>query len=513
MLVLLCILDGFGLRQSVESNAIAAAKTPNFDKLKSDFPHTSVETSGLAVGLPGGQMGNSEVGHLNIGAGRIVYQDVTRIDKAISDGDFFRNDQVNNSLKRLADDGKTLHLIGLVSDGKVHSSLDHLYALVELAKQRGVKKVCLHAMLDGRDTLPRSGAGYVAEVLAKFDEIGLGTIATVGGRYHGMDRDQRWERTDLHYHAIVNAEGERWDAPVAAIKASYEHDISDEFMVPVIINQTDTEAGKLTDGDIAMMFNFRSDRMRQIAYMFADYKFDDYDHPNNPKVELYTMTSYDAALTEAKVLFGHLDLSNILGQVISEAGIKQLRTAETEKYAHVTFFFNGGIEEPFEGEERDLIPSPKVATYDLQPEMSSVAVTDNLVARIKSKEFGLIVANYANCDMVGHTGDFDAAIKAVEAVDNALGRVLKAVKDVAGVALVTADHGNAEMMVDPETGSPWTAHTTNPVPCVLYDPEGHLGSFRLLDGGGLADLAPTILEIFDMAQPDEMTGKSLLKRT
>lgn len=504
-------MDGFGLREAASDNAIAAAAKPNFDKLIAHWPSTRIDGSGRAVGLPHGQMGNSEVGHLNLGAGRVVYQDITRIDKAIEDGDFFTNDALAAAMEKAATSGKAVHLYGLVSDGKVHSSLDHIYALAELAKQKNVKELYLHALMDGRDTSPTSGAGYIRQVIDKFAEIGVGKVATVGGRYYGMDRDRRWERTEKHYRTIVDGDGEKFDDPVAAIKASYAKNVTDEFIVPVVIDLGD-DNGLISDGDVFIMFNFRADRMRQMAYIMAHHAVEGYTAPNAPDVSVVTMTNYDVKLTEATVAFDKIKLTNILGEVISRAGLKQLRTAETEKYAHVTFFFNGGFEKQFEGEDRYMVPSPKVATYDLQPEMSSVPVTDNAVEQIESGKYGFVVLNYANCDMVGHTGDFSAAKAACEAVDRGLGRLLEAIEKQGGVAIVTADHGNAELMIDPANGGPWTAHTTNLVPCVVYDPSHALGKFALREGGILADIAPTVLDILNLPVPDEMTGKTLIKR-
>ncbi len=514
-MILLCVLDGFGLREALPDNAVAAAYKPNFDWLIANCPHNKIDGSGLSVGLPDGQMGNSEVGHLNLGAGRVVYQDISRIDKAIEDGEFADNPVFNESLSRVAREGKAVHLFGLVSDGNVHSSMEHLFALADLCKKKSVTRLYLHAFMDGRDTSPTSGKDYMAQVLKKFEEISLGKVATVGGRYYGMDRDKRWERTDKAYRGIVYGEGEKYKDPVKAITDSYAKDVTDEFIVPVVIDLDDDGASRLTDGDVTIFFNFRADRVRQLSYMFLGYDIDEYNHDDNPDIELITMTNYDAKMTEAKVAFGPTNLDNILGQLLSERGMKQLRTAETEKYPHVTFFFNGGTEKPFEGEDRFLVPSPKVATYDLQPEMSSVELTDNVVDKIKSGTYDFILINYANCDMVGHSGIFEAAKAAVEAVDRALGRVMKTVKEVGGVAMVTADHGNAEMMVDPESGGPFTAHTISPVPFVLYDPAGTIGeskSISIRGGGILADVAPTVLDIMGIEPPPEMTGKSLIKR-
>jgi 2,3-bisphosphoglycerate-independent phosphoglycerate mutase len=511
MTVLLCVMDGFGLREETSDNAIAAARKPNYDQLTAEWPFTRIDGSGRAVGLPRGQMGNSEVGHLNLGAGRVVYQDVTRIDKAIEDGDFFTNPALVGGMDRAVQNDAAVHLYGLVSDGKVHSSLDHLYALAELARKRGVKELFLHALMDGRDTSPTSGVSYMRQVLDQFKEIGIGRVASVGGRYYGMDRDRRWERTERHFHTLVSGEGERFDDPVKAIEASYEKNVTDEFIVPVVINN-DNDRGRVRDNDTFIMFNFRADRMRQMAYILARHTIEGYTPPKTPDVRMVTMTNYDVTLTQVAVAFEKIKLTNILGEVLSRAGIRQLRTAETEKYAHVTFFFNGGFEKQFEGEDRHLVPSPKVATYDLKPEMSSVEVTDHAVEQIKSGQYGFVVLNYANCDMVGHTGDFNAAQAACEAVDRGLGRLLEAIRSQGGVAIVTADHGNAELMRDPDNGGPWTAHTTNLVPCVVYDPSHHLGRFSLREGGVLADIAPTVLDILDLPVPDEMTGTSLIRR-
>jgi len=505
-------MDGFGLRDETANNAIAAATKPTLDRLFADCPNTKIDGSGLAVGLPVGQMGNSEVGHLNLGSGRVVYQDITRIDKAIADGVFFDNPALAAAMDRVALDGKAVHLFGLVSDGCVHSSMEHLYALLKMAHDRKVPELYLHAFMDGRDTPPDSGWKYMTQVVDKMKEIGIGKVASVSGRYYAMDRDKRWERVDRAYRAIVLGEGHHATDPVEAIKASYANKVTDEFIEPVVIDLGEQGKGRLQDSDAAIFFNFRADRVRELSEMLLGYDIPGIDHPNNPRIELVTMTNYDVKMFEAKVAFHPVRHKNILGEVISRHGLKQLRTAETEKYAHVTFFFNGGVEEPFAGEDRDLIPSPKVATYDLQPEMSSVLVTDNAVKKIESGKYDLVVLNYANCDMVGHTGVFEAAKKAVEAVDTGLGRLLGAIKDKDGIALITADHGNAELMVDPATGGPWTAHTTNLVPFIVYDPAGKLGSISLRSGGILADVAPTILDIMGIDQPTEMTGKSLIMR-
>ncbi len=532
MLIVLCILDGFGLREATPDNAVAAANKPAYDFLVRTCPNTKIDGSGRAVGLPEGQMGNSEVGHLNLGAGRVVYQDVTRIDKAIEDGDFFDNEIFCAAMERIASDGGAVHLFGLVSDGGVHSSLKHLYALARLAKDKKVPELFLHAFMDGRDTPPTSGQKYLSDVVAQFAEIGIGRVSTVGGRYYGMDRDRRWERTDKAYRAIIYGEGPSFKDPVAAVQASYVAKVTDEFIIPAVIDLGGPEIGRVKEGDVAIMFNFRSDRARQLSYMLLGHEIKGYVHPDRPKIELITMTNFDTKMFEAKVAFHPIRLKNILGDILAKAGKRQLRTAETEKYAHVTFFFNGGVEKPFKGEDRDMIASPKVATYDLQPSMSSVELTDNAIKRINSGGYDLVVLNYANCDMVGHTGSFSAAKEAVEAVDTGLGRLLEAVKNQSGVAIITADHGNAEKMIDPATGGPWTAHTTNLVPCILYDPTGQLGHrplgsggvlmpldgavsappIRLREGGILADIAPTILDIMGIDRPKEMTGQSLIVR-
>ncbi len=507
-MVLLCILDGFGYREATPDNAVAAAHTPNFDRLLATCPHTLIDGSGLSVGLPDGQMGNSEVGHLNLGAGRVVYQDISRIDKSISDGDFFENEAFTLSMEKAAKSGSAVHLFGLLSDGKVHSSLDHLYALVKLAKQKSVTKLYLHAFMDGRDTPPTNGLKYMQATLDEFAEIGLGKVASLGGRYYGMDRDKRWERMDKAFDSFVNGKGEKADDPIKVIQDSYDKNVTDEFIDPVIIDAD----GLVKEDDLVIMFNFRADRARQLSYMLTGHEVEGYDRRKHPKINLVTMTNYDISLTEATVAYGKMKHENILGAVLESANMKQIRTAETEKYAHVTFFFNGGVEKPFEGEVRDMVASPKVATYDLQPEMSAPEVTSKVVKRINSGEFDFILINFANCDMVGHTGDFEATKKAVEAVEKGLGEILRAIKNQKGVAMVTADHGNAEMMINPETGGPWTAHTTNLVPFVLYDSSAMLGEISLRDGGILADVAPTILEILKLSQPTEMTGKTLIKR-
>ncbi len=507
---LLCILDGFGLRGQSYYNAISQARKPNLVKLFKNCPNIPIEGSGLAVGLPKGQMGNSEVGHLNFGAGRIVYQDVTRIDKSIADGDFFANRALLDGMITAGRNNSAVHLLGLVSDGCVHSSMEHLKALVIMAKNNGVKKLYLHAFMDGRDTSPRSGVGYLKAMIEYFRKIGLGKIATVMGRYYGMDRDKRWERTEKAYQAIVHKIGAPSVDPLGAIENSYKNDITDEFILPAVIKLGDENEGKIRHNDVALFFNFRADRVRQLSYLFAGRQYEGFPHPDNPRIHLITLTNYDAELKEAHVAYPSVHLTNIFGEVISRAGLKQMRMAETEKYAHVTYFFNGGVEEPFENEDRAMIQSPKIATYDLKPEMSSVEVADEAVTRILSKKYDVVVLNFANCDMVGHTGILEAAIRAVEAVDTGVGRVIAAVEEVKGQAIITADHGNAEQMYDPETDGPHTAHTTNPVPFVFFDSSGRNGKVHLRQGGVLADVAPTILQCLNINQPAEMTGHSLL---
>lgn len=513
MLVLLCIMDGFGLREATSDNAVAAAHKPNYDKLISTCPHTKIDGSGPAVGLPIGQMGNSEVGHLNLGAGRIVYQDITRIDKAISEGDFFSNSAFVEAINNAGENNKAVHLMGLVSDGCVHSSMNHLFALAELCQKNDMPRVYLHAFMDGRDTSPHSGIEFMREVQKKFSELGVGKISTISGRYFAMDRDKRWDRTNKAFRAIVYGEGEKFDDPVEAIKSSYDKNVTDEFIIPIVINLDAHNEGRINDGDQVIFFNFRADRARQMCHMLLRHDLSGFHKESDPKVDLVTMTMYDVKLTEATVAFKQQKLTNILGEVLSKNGKKQLRTAETEKYAHVTFFFNGGVEKPFDGEDRDLIPSPNVATYDLKPEMSSVELTDNAVSKINSGEYDFVLLNYANPDMVGHTGVFEATKKAVEAVDRGVGRLLEAVKKQNGIAIVTSDHGNAEVMKDNKTGEAWTAHTTNLVPCILCDPTGQLnGGVELREQGILADIAPTILDIMGINKPVEMTGSSLVKR-
>ncbi len=500
-------MDGFG-NNKPEGNAIFTANTPNLERIFAENPTTAIGASGMDVGLPDGQMGNSEVGHTNMGAGRIVYQELTRITKSIADGDFFANPALCAAMENCRTNGTALHLIGLVSDGGVHSHNTHLYALVEMAKRAGLDKVYVHALLDGRDVPPASGAGFVADLRDKLAEIGVGKIATVMGRFYAMDRDNRWERVEKAYNAIVCGEGEHNADPVAAIEASYKtidadgKQVTDEFVVPVVC----VEGAGVSANDSVIFFNFRPDRAREITRTFVDPDFSGFERKKGYfPLHYVCMTQYDATMPNVDIAFRPQSLDNTLGKYLSDKGLTQLRIAETEKYAHVTFFFNGGIEAQYEGEDRALIPSPKVATYDLQPEMSAFEVTDEVVARIESGKYDVIILNFANCDMVGHTGFFDAAVKAVETVDTCVGRVVNAVSDMGGIMIITADHGNADCMVA-EDGTPFTAHTTNPVPlCVIGYP------CELRDGGRLADIAPTMLQMIGLPQPAEMDGVSLIK--
>ena len=506
--VLLCIMDGFGKNPSDYGNAVVAAATPNLDKIFSENPCTFIGASGMDVGLPDGQMGNSEVGHTNIGAGRVVYQELTRITKSIKDGDFFENEALTGAMENCLKNGSALHLMGLLSDGGVHSHNTHMYAIVELAKKMGVKEVYLHCLLDGRDVPPTSGADFVAEAKAELEKIGLGKIATVMGRYYAMDRDNRWERVEKAYAAMVYGEGNKNADPVAAVRASYEEidsegkNITDEFVIPTVC----TENAVIKANDSVVFYNFRPDRAREITRTFVDGDFAGFERRNGFFPLYYVcMTQYDATMPNVHVAFKPQTLENTLGEYLAKVGKTQLRIAETEKYAHVTFFFNGGVEKQYEGEDRILVASPKVATYDLQPEMSAYEVTDKVVDAIKSDKYDVIILNFANCDMVGHTGIFDAAKAAVEAVDTCVGKVHGAVMEMGGVMLITADHGNADKMYEPD-GSPFTAHTTFPVPFVVtgYDCE-------LREGGKLCDIAPTILKIMGIEQPAEMTGESIVK--
>jgi 2,3-bisphosphoglycerate-independent phosphoglycerate mutase len=507
--LLLMILDGWGINPHRENNAIAQARTPNMTRFCADYPCTDIGTSGMSVGLPDGQMGNSEVGHLNIGAGRIVYQDLTRISKSIADGDFFTNPVLLDCIAKTRAAGGRLHLAGLLSDGGVHSHNTHLYALLELARRQGLHDVVVHCLLDGRDTPPSSGADYLAQLETEIGRIGVGRIGTVIGRFYAMDRDNRWERVEKAYAAMVCGEGERFASAALAIEQSYRNGVTDEFVVPSVIAAGGEPVGMIRDGDGFIFFNYRSDRAREITRTLTDTAFSGFERKSRPDLASYVcMTTYDETFN-LPVAFGPEALTHILGEVVSRAGLNQLRIAETEKYAHVTFFFNGGSEVPFTNEERVLIPSPKeVATYDQKPEMSAVPVTDELLARLDEDKYDLVVLNFANADMVGHTGIMEAAVRAIETVDTCVGRLVEKVRAKGGQVIITADHGNAETMVD-ENGGPHTAHTTDRVPLILVDDTRKGARLR---PGVLADIAPTILELLGIPQPREMTGKSLIEK-
>ena len=501
------ILDGWGYREAREGNAILTARTPNLDRLTEEYPWCFLEASGEAVGLPEGQMGNSEVGHLNIGAGRIVYQDLTRINLSIKNGDFFKNPAFLNAISNAKANDSSLHLMGLVSYGGVHSYMTHLYSLIKLSQEKGLKKVYIHAFLDGRDVPPKAALKDIKELDAFCKENGSVKIATLSGRYYAMDRDQRWERTKLAYDALTRGVAP-YTAPDAetAVSEAYGRGETDEFVKPTVI--TDSE-GKpeaiIRDNDSVIFFNFRPDRARQLTWAFVNKDFEGFTREKRPKVHYVCMAQYDETL-DSPIAFPQEELENVLGEVLSEQGLIQIRIAETEKYAHVTFFLNGGQEKCYEGEDRCLIPSPKIATYDLKPEMSAYEVTDEVIKRIRSGKYDVIFLNFANMDMVGHTGILEAAVKAVETVDNCVGRIITVLKEAEGVALVTSDHGNAEQMENPMTGEPHTAHTSNPVKCIYV---GN-GEVKALKNGKLCDLAPTLLELLNIRKPEEMKGESLI---
>ena len=504
----LIIMDGYGVNERHEGNAIYAAKTPNMDKYMAEYPNTVIHASGMDVGLPDGQMGNSEVGHTNIGAGRIVYQELTRITKSIEDGDFFENEALLGAVENCKKNNSALHFMGLLSDGGVHSHINHLYGLLELAKKNGLDKVYVHCFMDGRDVSPTSGADFAEALVAKMRALGTGKIATVMGRYYAMDRDNRWERVSEAYKAMVYGEGNKDTSAVNAIKKSYNENVTDEFVVPTVITDDDGNAlGKISANDSVVFFNFRPDRAREISRTIVDTEFSGFEREFF-NTYFVCMTQYDASMPNVQVAFKPQTLENTFGEYISKKGLRQLRIAETEKYAHVTFFFNGGVEAVCDGEDRALINSPKVATYDLQPEMSAPEVADEVVKRIESGEYDVIVLNFANCDMVGHTGVFDAAVKAVETVDTCLGKTVDAIIKMGGTALITADHGNADQMVDYDTNDVFTAHTTNVVPLVMIGGEDG----AKLKVGRLADLAPTMLDLMGLEKPEEMTGESLIVR-
>ena len=494
----LIIMDGFGIAPPAGDNAVTLAKTPVLDNLLEEYAHTTLSASGLDVGLPAGQMGNSEVGHTNIGGGRVVFQDLPRISRAIEDGSFFKNDAYNAAMDSCLKNGSSLHLYGLLSDGGVHSHIEHLFALLQMAKDKGLERVYIHCFLDGRDVSPTSGKGFVQELQDKCAALGVGKIATVMGRYYAMDRDKRWERVQMAYDAMVYGEGHHNSDPVAAVAESYANNITDEFVEPVVVDGD----GTINDNDSIIFFNFRPDRAREITRAIVDPDFDGFRREFFPTTYVCN-TEYDATMPNVLVAWPRIAVKNGLGEYLSSMGMTQLRIAETEKYAHVTFFFNGGVETQYPGEDRVLVASPKVATYDLQPEMSAFEVCDKCVERIESGAYDVIILNFANCDMVGHTGVLEAAVKAVETVDTCVGRVVDATLKMGGIAMVTADHGNAEDMKQPD-GSPMTAHTTNLVPFILC------GAGTELRTGRLADIAPTILDVMGLACPEEMDGKTLI---
>ena len=507
--VVLMVLDGYGLSDKTEGNAVALAKTPVMDKLMATAPFVQGAASGLPVGLPDGQMGNSEVGHMNIGAGRIIYQELTRITKAIADGDFFENEEMLAAIENCKKNNSDLHLWGLLSDGGVHSHNTHLYAILELCKKQNFENVYVHPFFDGRDTPPASGKGYLEELIAKMKEIGVGKVASMSGRYYAMDRDNRWDRVELAYKSLVTGEGVQAEDPVAAMQESYDKEVYDEFVLPTVITENGKPVSLVKPNDSVIFFNFRPDRAREITRAFCCDDFDGFERANGRMPLTYVcFKDYDESIPNKLVAFKKEEIDNTFGEYLAAKGLKQLRLAETEKYAHVTFFFNGGVEEPNVDEARLLVNSPKdVATYDLKPEMSAPEVGMDLVEAIKSDKYDVIIINFANPDMVGHTGVIPAAVKAVERVDSLVGDAVQAIKDVDGVLFICADHGNAEKMIDYETGKPHTAHTTNPVPFILVNADP---KYTLREGGCLADIAPTLLQIMGLEQPAEMTGKSLL---
>ena len=505
--VMLMILDGFGINDNTDGNAAKLAKTPNIDRLMKKYPNTIMYTSGLKVGLPDGQMGNSEVGHTNIGAGRIVYQELTKITKSIEDGDFFAIPEFIEAIENCKKHNSKLHILGLLSDGGVHSHIRHLYGLLEMAKRRDFENVYVHCFLDGRDTPPASAEGYITQLEDKMKEKKLGKIASISGRYYAMDRDKRWDRIKKCYDALVRGEGNKATSATIAIENSYQKEVFDEFVEPTVIVNNDVPIAKIGEDDSIIFFNFRPDRAREITRAIVDPDFNEFE---TEKIHTYFVcfTSYDETMPNVKIAFKKEPLVNTFGEVISKHGLTQLRIAETEKYAHVTFFFNGGEEKQYPGEDRILVPSPKVATYDLQPEMSAYIVTEKVVEAINLDKYNAIILNYANPDMVGHTGSLPAAIKAVETIDECVQKVVDAILEHDGTLLITADHGNCEQMIDYKTGEPHTAHTTNPVPLILVTKEENLK----VKSGKLADLAPTMLELLGIEQPKEMTGESILEK-
>ena len=507
--VVLMILDGYGLNERHDGNAVYEAKTPVMDRLMKEYPFVKGNASGLSVGLPDGQMGNSEVGHLNMGAGRIVYQELTRITKSIEDGDFFENPEFLAAVENCKSHDSALHLYGLVSDGGVHSHITHIYGLLELAKRNGLTKVFVHCFLDGRDTPPSSGKEFVAELEGKMKELGVGRVASVMGRYYAMDRDNRWDRVKLAYDALTKGEGNRGESATGLIQESYDNGKTDEFVLPAVVTENGAPVGLIREHDSVIFFNFRPDRAREITRAFCDDSFSGFEREKRMELTYVCFTDYDETIPNKLVAFKKETISNTFGEFLAAHGKKQARIAETEKYAHVTFFFNGGVEEPNPGEDRILVKSPKVPTYDMQPEMSAPQVCEKLVEAIHSGKYDVIIVNFANPDMVGHTGVEAAAVKAIEAVDACVGKTVEAILEENGVLFICADHGNAEQLIDYATGEPFTAHTTNPVPFILVNAgEG----YGLREGGCLADIAPTLIELMGMEQPKEMTGRSLLVR-
>ena len=502
---MLMILDGFGINEKEEGNAIKMANIPNIKRILKQYPNTILHTSGLDVGLPEGQMGNSEVGHTNIGAGRIVYQELTRITKSIEDGDFFSIPELVTAIENCKKNHSKLHIMGLVSDGGVHSHQRHLFALLELAKRKDFEDVYVHCFLDGRDTPPASAEGYLAELEAKMSEKGVGKIATIMGRFYAMDRDKRWNRIQKAYDAMVKGEGEKASSASVAIENSYQKEVFDEFVVPTVICNNDKPVAKIEENDSVIFFNFRPDRAREITRAIVDEEFDGFER-DYFKTNFVTFTNYDETIKNVSVAFKKAEIKNTFGEIISKHGMTQLRIAETEKYAHVTFFFNGGEEKQYEGEDRILIPSPKVETYDMKPEMSAFEVTENVLNAIHSRKYDSIILNFANPDMVGHTGNVEAVIKALESLDGCVEKIVEAIEEEHGILLITADHGNCEQMIDYKTGEPHTAHTTNPVPLVLVGKDD-----VKLKEGRLADLAPTMLDLIGLEKPEEMTGESLIE--
>ena len=503
---MLMILDGFGNNDNEKANAVKIANTPNIDKLMKTWPTTTIYTSGLNVGLPDGQMGNSEVGHTNIGAGRVVYQDLTRITKSIEEGDFFSNKELAEAIENCKKHHSKLHIMGLLSDGGVHSHIRHLFAILEFAKRKDFEDVYVHCFLDGRDTPPASGETYLAKLEEKMKEKGIGKIATICGRFYSMDRDKRWERVVKAYNALVKGEGEKANSAISAIESSYQQEVFDEFVLPTVIYNGEEPVATISNHDSVIFFNYRPDRAREITRSLVDPEFDGFE---TEKLDIHYVcfTQYDETIPNVTIAFKPEVLRNTFGEYVSSKGLTQLRIAETEKYAHVTFFFNGGEEKQYPGEDRILVPSPKVETYDLKPEMSAYEVTQKVVEAIESQQYDTIILNYANPDMVGHTGNLEAAVKAIETIDECVQKVVEAVAKNNGLILMTADHGNAEQMVDYKTGEPHTAHTTNTVPLVLIGAEG-----IKLKTGKLADLAPTMLELMELPKPEEMTGESLIEK-